>query len=449
MDALTINELKNTKDAAVSFLRKYKMYFEDIDISKYVDLFLNEMQRGLEGEGSSLKMFPTFIQFRNKIPANKPVIVLDAGGTNFRSAVITFNDKNKPVIQNLKQSYVPGSKSEVSKNEFFRIIVENIKDIINESDNIGFVFSYPIEIYPNGDGKLIHFTKEIKAKEVEGEFIGENLKAALKKQGFNGDKKIVMLNDTVASLLSGISAFQNRNFESYIGFILGTGSNVSYIEKNSNIKKKYIANQNRDDYQIINIESGNFSKGPMGEIDLKFDSETLNPGIGRYEKMFSGAYLGGLATEVLRFALEDGLFSNAFLKKFNDSFVLESRDIDDFLFYPPQNPRLIDLIKGIENRDLVSIYHIFDNLIERASICTSIILASAIIKSDKGNNPCSPVCITAEGRSFYMMKNFQARVEFYMRNILSQRGNYYYEVNKIDNAILLGAAAAGLESKKI
>ncbi|MBE3094619.1 MAG: hexokinase, partial [Actinobacteria bacterium] len=360
MDALNINELKNAKDAVNNFLRKYKMYFEDIDIHKYVDLFLDEMQRGLVGEESSLKMFPTFIQFRNKIPANKPVIALDAGGTNFRSAVITFKDKNEPVIQNLKQSYMPGSKSEVSKDEFFRIIVENIKDIIDESDNIGFVFSYPIEIYPNRDGKLAYFTKEIKAKEVEGEFIGENLMAAIKKQGFKGSKKIVMLNDTVASLLSGISAFQNRNFESYIGFILGTGSNISYIEKNSNIKKKRIANLDEDDYQIINIESGNFSKGPMGEIDLKFDSKTLNPGTGCYEKMFSGAYLGGLAEEVVRFALKDGLFSDDFSRKFNDSVVLESRDIGDFLFYPPQDSRLIGLIKGIENRDLVSLYHIFD-----------------------------------------------------------------------------------------
>lgn len=445
MDALNIDDLKNTKDAVTNFLRKYKMYFEDIDIHKYVDLFLEEMRRGLAGEGSSLKMFPSFIQFRNRILTNRPVIVLDAGGTNFRSAVIVFNDKNQPVIRNFKQSYMPGLKSEVSKDEFFRMIVENIKDIIDESDNIGFVFSYPIEVYPNRDGKLGSFTKEIKAKEVEGEFIGENLRTAIKKQGFKGDKKIVMLNDAVASLLSGVSAFQNRNFESFIGFILGTGSNASYIEKNSNIKKKSIEGLYADDYQIINIESGNFSKGPMGEIDLKFDSRTSNPDLNRYEKMFSGAYLGGLATEAVRFALADGLFSDAFSEKFNNSIILESSDIDDFLFYPPKkSARLIDLIKGIGTRDLVILYYIFDDLIERASIFASIILTSAIIKSAKGNNPCNPICITAEGSSYYMMKNFQARIECYMRNILSQRGNYYYEINKVDNAILLGAAAAGI-----
>lgn len=449
MNDLDTKELNNIRDTVTGFLRKYGMYSGDIDIQKYTDLFLEEMNKGLRDEESSLKMFPTFIQFCNRIPINKPVIVLDAGGTNLRSAVVTFNEKNKPVIRDLKQSYMPGLKSEVSKSEFFKTIVENIKDIIDRSDSIGFVFSYPIEIYPNRDGKLIYFTKEIQAKEVEGEFIGENLKIAIKKCGFKDDKKIVMLNDAVASLLSGISAFQNRSFESFIGFILGTGSNNSYIEKNSNIKKRFIGSLNADDYQIINIESGNFAKGPMGEIDLSFDSKTLNSGVGRYEKMFSGAYLGGLATETVRFALKDGLFSDEFSIKFKDSIILESKDIDDFLFFPPTNPGMVELVKDTQIRNMVILYHLFDNLVERAAILSSIVLASAILKSGKGNNPCNPVCITAEGRSFYMMKNFPARVEFYMKNILSCRGNYYYEINKIDNAIMLGAAAAGLQSQPI
>ncbi|GAG98502.1 unnamed protein product, partial [marine sediment metagenome] len=61
-----------------------------------------------------------------------------------------------------------------------------------------------------------------------------------------------------------------------------------------------------------NIEAGNFSKGPRGEIDIKFDSTTIDPGMYVYEKMLSGAYLGGLATEVIRYAINDGLFTKAF-----------------------------------------------------------------------------------------------------------------------------------------
>jgi len=440
------SKLIKIKERVTNFLEKYGIFFQDIDLQKQVDLFLDEMVKGLEEKGSSLKMFPTFIQFCNKITANKPVMVLDAGGTNFRSALITFNDNDEPVIRNFKQSLMPGSKNEVSKDEFFRIIIENIKDVIDKSDNIGFVFSYPTEIYPNQDGRLTKFSKEIKAKEVEGELIGENLKAAIRKSGFKAEKKVVILNDTVASLLSGISAFRKRTFESFIGFILGTGSNACYIEKNANIKNKFSSQFEKNDYQIINIESGNFSKGQRGEIDLSFDNKTINPGMFSYEKMFSGAYLGGIATEAVKFASEDGLFSDVFSKKINDSIALESRDIDDFLYFPPEDAKLLDLIKNATETDLVSLYHIFDNLVERASIFTSVVLTSAIIKSGKGHNPCNPVCIIAEGSSYYRLKNFQTRVESYMRKVLSRRGDYYFEIHKVDNAILLGAAVAGLNS---
>ncbi|MCX6346647.1 MAG: hexokinase, partial [Actinobacteria bacterium] len=87
-------DIKKIKNNVSNFLNKYRMNHEAINSQKYVDIFLKEMQNGLAGTESSLKMLPTFIQFRNKISLNKPVIVIDAGGTNFRSAVISFKDRN-------------------------------------------------------------------------------------------------------------------------------------------------------------------------------------------------------------------------------------------------------------------------------------------------------------------------------------------------------------------
>ena len=100
-------------------------------------------------------------------------------------------------------------------------MVDNNRGILNASENIGFVFSYPLEIFPDKDGRLIRFTKEIKAKEVEGEFIVKNLLSAIKKQGFGSNKKIILLNDTTASLLASILAFQNREYEKLYRFNSG------------------------------------------------------------------------------------------------------------------------------------------------------------------------------------------------------------------------------------
>ena len=103
-----------------------------------------------------------------------------------------------------------------------------------------------------------------------------------------------------------------------------------------------------------------------------------------------------------------------------------------------------DLSKYMNNSDLVSLYYIFDGLVERSALMVAIILSAAIIKSGKGKNPLSPVCINAEGSTFYNLKNFKFRVKSYLKKILEQRGNYFYEINRVDNAVLLGGAVAGL-----
>ena len=109
-----------------------------------------------------------------------------------------------------------------------------ISKVINQSKDIGFCFSYPIEIFPNKDGRVLYFSKEIQASEVVGQMLGESLNTAISAAGFKADKNVILLNDTVATLLAGRAESTGRVFDSYIGFILGTGTNTSYIEKNNN-----------------------------------------------------------------------------------------------------------------------------------------------------------------------------------------------------------------------
>ena len=216
------------------FLKKYEMDHEGIDIEKNCRVFMQEMVAGLEGKESSLKMIPTYISMDKEVTLEKPVIVMDAGGTNFRVAVVYFDKNKKPVIEDFKLYPMPGTKGEISKEEFFKAIAQYMEPVLNKSDKIGFCFSYPTEILPNRDGRLIQFCKEVQVKGVEGQLIGENLLNTIKKMGYGGKKSIVLLNDTVATLLGGKAAYPDRKFDSYIGFILGTGTNTCYIEENKN-----------------------------------------------------------------------------------------------------------------------------------------------------------------------------------------------------------------------
>jgi hexokinase len=444
-DYSKINELKKETGA---FLSSYGMNPSDIDVKKYVEFFLEEMRAGLAPEKkSSLKMLPTYLGL-SSIDTKKPVIALDAGGTNLRSAVVSFDADLKPVIGNINITDMPGTAGIASKEEFFDTIADSIKGIIGKGCSIGFVFSYPIEIYPDMDGRLLHFTKEVRAPEVEGEFIGKNLLEKLGKKAGVKDKKIVLLNDTPAVLLSGIAAFAQRQYDSYIGLVLGTGMNACYIEKNSNILK--ISNSSAPDKscQLINIEAGNFSRGPRGKIDEIFDAGTINPGDGTFEKMFSGAYMGGLATEVIKTAAKEKIFSAGACSILKNIQTLESKEVDIYLDFPPRSSLLAGVLDELENEDKIILYLLFDNLIERAALLTSIVLAALLAKSCRGFNPCHPVCIIAEGSSFYKMNNFKTRVECFLKNTLAKNSfkgcqpGIYYEIKKVENSAMLGAAAA-------
>jgi len=310
------------------FLTKYKMDPENVNIDDLCSLFLDEMKKGLEGKKSSLMMIPTYINTESEIPVNEPVIVLDAGGTNFRVATVVFNNNKVPTITKFKKFPMPGTGNEtaVGKEEFFDRIAGFMKDSISDSNKIGFCFSYPTKIYPTGDGKLIHFVKEVKAPEVEGSMIGENLLKALKRAGMDSKKEIVILNDTVATLLAGKA--QSKQFDSYIGFILGTGTNCSYLEKNTNIKK--LNGLFKNHHQAINMESGQFNLFKGGNIDTDFLLNTDKPEEGRFEKMISGAYQGALALIVLKQAAVDELFSDKLKKEILNLSILNPIIIDNF-----------------------------------------------------------------------------------------------------------------------
>ncbi|MGI6684694.1 MAG: hexokinase family protein [Bacillota bacterium] len=431
------------KEIVKSFFRKYRMDFEDIDFTQQYRVFLEEMEEGLKGKDSSLAMIPTYIEPVDNILLNEPVIALDAGGTNLRAAIIYFNQYRQPIIKDFHKYPMPGTTGELSRDGFFQALADCVEPLINQSSRIGFCFSYPTDMMPNRDGRLIRFTKEIKAGAVAGELIGENLLKALKERGYSEKKKIVVLNDTTAALLAGQGTKGNRSYDSFLGFILGTGTNACYIENNANIEK--LSDLDPRKSMIINVEWGSFNKHSRGDMDLELDQSLLDPGFYVFEKMVSGAYIGKLVLTVLKKAGEESLFSFGFqhaLVKIQD---LETKDVDDFLHYPPsrENPLATCLAAG-NSKDSILLYWIIETILERAAILTAINLSALIKKTGKGFNPCQPVCITVEGTTFFTLKGLREKIEYYLKKFLWDQMGLYYEFVRVDHASLIGAAIAGL-----
>jgi hexokinase len=435
--------VEEVKAKVTDFLNKNEMNPAGIDMEKTCQVFLEEMEKGLAAEPSSLAMLPTYIETERQIPLNKPVIVMDAGGTNFRVATVSFDQDGNSKIDNFKLFSMPGVKQQVGKDEFFNTMAGYLDEVVDKSEDIGFCFSYPIEIFPNKDGRVLFFSKEIKADEVAGNMIGENLNAAISSSG-NGDKKnIILLNDTVATLLAGRADVKGMSFETYIGFILGTGTNCSYIEQNKNITKTKDLDLAKS--QIINVESGGFGKAPQGKIDKDFDRSSNSPGRYTFEKMISGAYLGPVCLWTVRSAAEEGLLSNNSAENLKEIKEIDTKDINDFMSYPEAKTGLLSsALQSEGDEGIATAYYLIDRLIERAAKLTAINLSSVAIKSGKGHNPCRPVCIVAEGTTFYQLKSLKQRIEYYLKDYLVNEKGVFFEIINVENATLIGAAIAGL-----
>jgi hexokinase len=420
----------------MGFLKKHGLCAGGFDAEVVLDAFRSEMEKGLAGDESSLKMIPTFMTAHEDLPIDEPVIVIDAGGTNLRIAVIRFGAGGEIITDELTKYQMPGVEKELSANEFFGAFAKYLEPVADKSNKIGFCFSYPAEILSDRDGKLIHWTKDIKVPEVEGQCIGKGL---LKAMGAAGEgKSIAVLNDTVATLLAGKAASCGKDYSSYVGFILGTGTNMAYIEQNDNITK-------RDDLdtggsQAINVESGNFALAPRGGIDEKLDVGTMDPGIQKFEKMISGLYRGEHILMVLNEAVAEGLIDGACAEYIAGLDELSGMDVDMFLEGSGKGPLADGVINDVDAEILKDI---INGIYLRIAKLTAVNISAAVLKSGAGTDPARPVCVNIDGSTYYKSVGFKDMVETYLEQILGGRG-IAYELMRVDEAPLIGAAVGGL-----
>lgn len=422
------------KKNVLDFLDRHSLNADNIDMDWLVSRFIDEMRAGLAGKDSSLAMIPSFCSPEASPKAGEKVIVIDAGGTNLRTCTVTFDSNLNPVIGDFQKTSMPGIDRQVTAKEFFATFADQVERLIDMSDRIGFCFSYAAEILPDHDGVPLFFSKEIKAPEVLGKHIGKELLGELGRRGHDvSQKKIIILNDTVTTLLAAQARNHNGSFDGCVGFILGTGTNTAYIERNSNIAK--IGGEGS---QIINVESGNMDLC-LGDIDRAFLDSTVEPGKYCFEKMISGAYLGPLAHKVIEFGVKEGLFSEDFSSKFAELPTLLTREMNDFML---DNPCKLAEIASDED-DYDTLTDILGSFITRAAKLTAANLASAIMITDYGKDEDHPVLINADGTTFHVTAFLKNCTTEYLEAYLAEKGRRAV-ITQIENSPTIGSAIGAL-----
>jgi hexokinase len=405
-------------------------------------------------------MIPTYLRPAARVTPGKTVIALDAGGTNLRAALVKFDENGKAIVGESRKAPMPGSTGYVSADAFFDMIADAcvlLMEIQQKSgepiEGIGFCFSYSMEITKDADGILLYFSKEVDAPEVIGKAIGKGLRDALVRRKLKAPERIVLLNDTAATLLSGLSEIPShggllRGEDRYgvpagpvIGFILGTGFNTAYPE--SKIPK--IGFDSSDNPQIVVCESGNFAHRYMGPLDREYDQTTNTPGVYTLEKAAAGAYLGPLSFHIFKQAIRDGLLKFKRADEFMAWPTLQTKDLNAFQHSPLSMEGPIAELIGKDEKDaLATLTYLSSLVIQRGAILSAAVVAGAVERMGAGFDPFVPVRIAVEGTTFMIYKGMRTAVESYLHLMLNSEKKRVYTITPVEQASLFGAAVAAL-----
>jgi hexokinase len=445
------------------FARYYGFHCDRIDPNGMVEDVLVEMERGLNGQSSSLPMIPAYISPVSRVIPGKTVIALDAGGTNLRAALIKFDEKGQVVEGAHSKVPMPGTRGRLGADDFFDEIAGVTAPLIEGAsgpiEGIGFCFSYPMEITKDADGILMAFSKEVDAPEVIGKAIGQGLRDALARRNVKVPGRIALLNDTVATLLCGLLELpahgglwsgEDRFGVSpgpVVGCILGTGFNTAYPER---VIPK-IGFKSASNPQIVVCEAGNFAHRYMGSLDREFDGETQNPGTYTLEKASSGAYLGPLTLHILKQAVRDGLLKFRKSDEFLSWAVLQTRDLNAFMHAPLAMEGPIGALFGKDEKDALScMVRITSMITERGALFAAAMVAGAAIRAgggtpvQAGDDPFSPVRIAMEGTTYVRYHGMRAALESWLHVMLVKEKLRSYAIAPVEQASLFGAAVAAL-----
>jgi hexokinase len=296
-----------TTDSAVtvsSLPDDWKLDLSDRALKEIAAALDAEIDRGLRrAPDADLAMLPAYVG----VPpagATGEVLCLDAGGTHVRGALVTVTPA-EVLIGPQRLAPLPGTLHAVDRATFFQQLAGLLAPEAARVRRLGFCFSYPAEVFPDGDAVLLRWTKEVKAPGVEGTRVGLGLVEGLGALGRTGDYQVIVLNDTVTTLVAATRDPQTRGCTGFVGVVVGTGTNMAAFEPAANAR--LAAPAWGGGALAFNLESGNFRGFPRGLLDERLAQATHDPEHQWFEKAVSGQYLGALFSLAMRDLAARGL----------------------------------------------------------------------------------------------------------------------------------------------
>ncbi|XP_055025367.2 hexokinase HKDC1 [Misgurnus anguillicaudatus] len=285
-----------------------------VDISARFRL---EMEKGLSSESNaaaSVKMLPTHVYSTPDGSERGEFLALDLGGSKFKVLQVKVSDNGKRNVQMESETYpIPEEIMNGKGSELFEHVAESLKAFLQKHDNkqkrkpLGLTFSFPCAQSKINEAVLLSWSKNFKARGVQGANVVQSLRDAMKEVGGVDVDILAIVNDTVGTMMT--CGYDDHNCE--VGVIIGTGTNACYMEEMRHIDMV----EGDEGRMCINTEWGAFGDDGVlddfiTDFDREIDAASVNPGKQLFEKMISGMYMGELVRLILLKMAKKGLLFN-------------------------------------------------------------------------------------------------------------------------------------------
>ena len=424
------------KETAEAFLRRHDMHYAQMPFGELVRRYREDMDAALAGRPSTVLMLPSFLRADEEPRRGENVLVIDAGGSNLRAGRAHFDAEGRPVIDALRKRRMPGAGGEeIDAETMVEEIASFALEFAGDCRRACIGFSYPCDVLPDGDGRILRLGKEVRVRGVEGLLLCAALEKALQRMGAAGERKWKLVNDSVGSLLGGMAEADRRAYADYIGFILGTGTNACCRLPSAEIIKSPEAMALGGE-TIVNVESGCFGRLLQGTADRELDAASDMPGDHLAEKMISGGYYRQVLRRTLLLAVREGILSPGTGEAL-EALRLNSAMVDAFCREPRGDNPLAGTLANNEERDFAA--EVNTLLLERAARVSAACLAA--IAQKRALPAGSRVCVCADGTMLRLNPVLLPRMEAILRENCP---GVEMEFRFIEDATLLGCVWAGL-----
>ncbi len=392
---------------AAEFIRRHDLDGGTIPGAACVAELTEAMEQGLSGRGN-IPMNPSYLSLNTKPRAGVPCCIMDAGGTNLRTAAACFDADGSCRITGLVKKPMLGLDRELSFEEFYGTLASHVR-ATGQTGQVGLCFSYNVEHQRDLDGILQSWCKEVRVPQAVGRPVGSSLRAALG----SDCRRVHVVNDSTAALLGA----HHRYPEVTVGVILGTGINICYSEQISRIPK--VPRDLKADSMIISTEIGEFRGIPRTVFDEAVIAASDEPEMAHAEKQCSGAYLGDLISRAWNLAAAEGLLEDAFAG------TVSLPVISDYLAGKPASLP-----------DCPAAREIAAAMVRRAAKIAAILTAGVILLRHSYGQHCTFVI---EGSQYEKLTGFGPAYEAELAALLQPAG-VTFAIVQAENSCLTGAA---------